>query len=247
MFPIAPAICPCGLVRLSRAFSETGFHEPRDIFSEDVHFEIHGIARFAFAQCGDLPRMRNNPDREMIAAKVGDREADAVEGDRALRNDQRHERGIGGDFQEVIAPGGLSTRDATDAINVASDEMPIEPASDREGAFQVYKGTGPDELKIGAVPGFMQQIEVDRGCRFFSNDLHGRETATVHGDAISDAETPGGGGSANDESNALTGVLDRFDRSSFFDDASEHPDYCGAISFTRKAGREPGRPLESLY
>jgi hypothetical protein len=76
----------------------------------------------------------------------GNGEADAVDGDGAFEDEVAFEFGWGVDLEEVIAAPALESFDDGKRIDVAGNEMAMEPASSGEGSLQVYEGAGMAEL-----------------------------------------------------------------------------------------------------
>ena len=63
--------------------------QPFDVFAEDVRFEVDQRARLEFVEVGFGVGVGDDGDLEPLAARIalGDREANAVNGDAALGND----------------------------------------------------------------------------------------------------------------------------------------------------------------
>ena len=58
-----------------------------NVFSENIAFEVYGVAGFAIAQISVRVGVRNDGDLHDAIVPVRDSQADAIDGDGALRND----------------------------------------------------------------------------------------------------------------------------------------------------------------
>ena len=66
----------------------TGFQIAFDVFSQDIAFEIYGFADFFVADVGVFVGEGDHCDFGEASVPAGDGEADAVDGDGALRDDE---------------------------------------------------------------------------------------------------------------------------------------------------------------
>ena len=92
--PTAHAVPPPlrgGLARKQQSFY---------IFGEDVGFDVDAAAFFLCVEVRRLERVRDQRDGEIAVADRRDRQADAVDGDRALFDDVAQERGRRCDIQQ---------------------------------------------------------------------------------------------------------------------------------------------------
>src|SRR5437773_11293868 len=94
------------------------------VFSQHIAFEVDRVARFAVANVGVFVGVGNHGDFREVVPPAGYGEADAVNGDRALRHD------VAGEFRRdlysepPIFSFGREMRYAADGVHVAEDKVP---------------------------------------------------------------------------------------------------------------------------
>src|SRR5262249_23099140 len=81
---VAKAVRSSCTVTASIVCGSRGREQLLDVLREDVHLEIHGVAGSEQAESRHLERMGDERDRECVLLERGDRERDALHGDRAL-------------------------------------------------------------------------------------------------------------------------------------------------------------------
>src|SRR5919108_6365101 len=89
-----PVSAPQGLELFSRFRALTlqpCLERPLDVFADHITLEVHRGPESLAANGGDGRRVRNDGDLEAIRTAGDDREADAVNRDRALRHDVAHQ------------------------------------------------------------------------------------------------------------------------------------------------------------
>src|SRR5437764_5325181 len=93
-----------------------------DVLGRHVDLEVHGVAGLLGTEVGDLGGVRDHRHREPVVEDIDDREADAVDGDRALLDDVAQ--------QVAVADADLEIRrglhDLTDAVDVTLDHVTAE-------------------------------------------------------------------------------------------------------------------------
>ncbi len=193
-----------------------------DVFAEEIGFEVDLGAGGPLAQGGDLVGVGDDPDPESAGDQVGDREADAVQGDGAFEDDIAHNFGRGGDIQEPILAGPLPAEDRAQAVDVAGHEMAAELGGGAQGALEIDEGADPGELEVGADPGFLEQIEAQEAVASARGGADDREAAAVDGEAMADAGGAAADSAANGQLDGPVGGLDALDGAGFFDNACEH-------------------------
>ncbi len=112
-------------------------HELIDVFAEDIGFEIDQITGAAGLEIGDIARVRDDPDAEPVAADAGDGQADAIDGDRAFLDDVAHDGRRRFDVEDVILAVLFEPPHLAPGIDVAEDEVAVEPGIGPERALEV--------------------------------------------------------------------------------------------------------------
>src|SRR2546429_6210827 len=111
------------------------------VFSKYIAFEVDRVARFAVANVGVFVGVGNHGDFRDVVPPAGYGEADAVNGDRALRHD------VAGEFRRdlhsepPIFSFGREMRYAADGVHVAEDKVPPEFLAPGERPLQIYAWT----------------------------------------------------------------------------------------------------------
>src|ERR1700751_5732766 len=102
--------------------SAAGFEIAFDVFPQDIAFEIYGVADFFVADVSVFVGEGNYGDFGEAGVPASDGQADAVDGDGALRDDVAGE--LFGDFDAVppIIAFGCEARYAADGVHVAEYE-----------------------------------------------------------------------------------------------------------------------------
>ncbi len=137
------------------------FKPKYNCFCEDVGFEVHGPAEWAAGEGGAVEGGGDEGHFKMIVFYGGDGEADAVEGDGALRDDKFGEFGRGAEgqacFVGAVAPG----EEFGDAVDVALDDMAIEAGCGQERALEMDFVAGAEVAEVGEGEGLGDDIEFD--------------------------------------------------------------------------------------
>jgi hypothetical protein len=145
----------------------------------------------------------------------------------------------------MILPGAFPSGDSGNAIDVSGDEMTIETAIGAERPFQVYERTRGGELKIGALPRFAKQVELETLPPAAPDDPDHRQATAVHGQAVADFEALRTGTRFQREANGVFRGLDLSNDARFFNDAGEHAELAlskGALTLLQR-GPCPRAPL----
>jgi len=158
--------------------------EALDIFAQQIGFQIHRVAHLAFAQHGNLKGMRDDPDAETFLLDGGHGQADAVHGHRSFEYEVAHDLRRRGNIENVILAYAFPAGDATDSINMAGYKMAAQFAVGAKGTFEIDEGTGLGELEIGAIPAFLEQVELDEAGLSAHGNLNRRQAAAINGHAI---------------------------------------------------------------
>src|SRR6185369_2178410 len=109
---------------------------------------------------------------------------DAIDRYRPFENHVAHDLSRGRDIQHMILPCPLPANNLSDPIDMAGNEMPAQAAIGPEGSLQVHQRAWLCELKVGAVPGFSQQIEPGQPKASSTPQRGYRQTTTVDRQAV---------------------------------------------------------------
>src|SRR4051794_20031993 len=123
--------------RLQAALKE--FHRAGDVLPDHVAFDVHPVALAQRRQAGVPPRERDDHHLELRIAKGRNRQADAIDRDRAFGPHRRRERRRYVNRQPVrvtILPDPL---ESGRAVDVTLDEVTAEAAVGAHRPFEVYR------------------------------------------------------------------------------------------------------------
>ena len=102
---------------------------------------LHGVAGRPRTEGGHRKSVRDDGDGEPVGADVGDREAHAVDGDRALVHHVAQHVGRRGDLDAHRAVGLRRARRGPrpTAVDVALHQVPTEPVGQAHRALEVHR------------------------------------------------------------------------------------------------------------
>src|SRR6185369_12754642 len=96
---------------------------------DQVHLEIHPSIRAQTPERRDFERMRDKVNLEQASLHAIDRQAHAVDADRALAGNVAGELVRGAHLEDAL----LEARHLSDAVDVAGDEVAAEALAHGEG------------------------------------------------------------------------------------------------------------------
>src|SRR5579862_6709214 len=73
-----------------------------DVFAQQIRFEINGVSDLPFPQRGDFVSVRNDPDAKALLVDAGDRQADAIHGNRTFEDHVAHDLGWRCNVEHVV-------------------------------------------------------------------------------------------------------------------------------------------------
>jgi hypothetical protein len=209
--------------RDARRAAQAGGQLALDVLGENVDLEVQPSAGDGELQRRDLQRVRDQGHAHAVFLDAGDREAHALQADRALVNAVRHEVGgeAHGQFQAALAQGaGLD--DFAHAVDMTEHEMAAQRRRGREGRLKVDDAARRPKGQRGL------------GQRF-GNGAHGeaggqqgldRQAHAVAGNAVADRELRRDAGSLDRKAHGIargpTQVEARRDFPNFLHDSREH-------------------------
>src|SRR3954454_9157911 len=115
-------------------------NELLQILGEDVNLEVDLATGLRLSQRRPLERLRDQRHGEPVVADVGDRERDAVDGDRALLHHIAQQPRIGVEGHDPGEPLLVDVADDPDPVHVALHDMPAEPVGGAQRQLQVHPG-----------------------------------------------------------------------------------------------------------
>src|SRR5438093_7288230 len=93
--------------------------------------------------------MRDKRDGESAVLEIDERQAHAIDGDRAFANHLFGQRLSAGEENKLPFTLTLALVDAADAVDVALNDMSAQPIADSERALEVDLRTGFEVAEIG--------------------------------------------------------------------------------------------------
>jgi hypothetical protein len=194
--------------------------QPLDVLGQDVDLEVDPVSGLLDAEGGQLQRGGDEADGEVGVAGLDDGEADAVDGDGALLHDVLGELLREPDpHRPALGP----LFDGAGAVDMALDEVPVEPAAQLHGALQVDAGAGGQCAEAGAGEGLADDVGRELALR----GLHDGEADAVHGDRVAVPHPLGDDGAPQAEAGGARQFLYGDDFAELFDDSGEHSGLLG--------------------
>src|SRR5439155_3658329 len=188
-----------------------------DPLQEDVGLEVDAVARLALAERRLLERVRDERRREARAAAGGHRETHAVDGDRALL-DQVGGQGAG--TAEAVEEPVAVARDlleASDAVDVALDDVAAHAVAHAERALEVDTRPGGHAAERGAAQRLGRNVDREAPVAPRGDG----EAGAVHGDALAEREAREGPRSGDGETRSAAARPAPLDAAGRLDDAGE--------------------------
>src|SRR5438132_641989 len=179
----APSATPPALAR-SAALRPPHAQHPLDLLEEHVRLQVHAVARLPLTERALGEGVRDQGHGEARTATGEDRQADAVDGDRALL-DQVGGEGAGG--AEAVEEPVAVARDplqAPDAVDVALDDVAAHAVAHAERALEVDARPGGQAAKRGAAERLGRRLDREAPVA----PRRDGEAGAVHGDALAEPE-----------------------------------------------------------
>src|SRR5581483_768750 len=122
-----------------------------DVLADQIDLEVDVLELALLRQRGGGLRVRDDRDLEAAPVDAVDREADAVDGDRAFLDDVAEQLRLGADRHVD----GLAARthfiDAADAVDVAGDQVAAEAIAEAHRPLEVHRRAGLQLTERGAL------------------------------------------------------------------------------------------------
>lgn len=119
------------------------------MFGEEVEFEVHSRTHPDIPQIRHLVGVGDDPEKETILVQLGHGEADPVDADGALVNDEVGEFSRQGDGEPVVLPDPLVSGHLGTGIHMPLHEMAAEAVADAEGSLEIDGVAGFQIAEIG--------------------------------------------------------------------------------------------------
>ena len=140
-----------------------------DIACDQVDLEIDLAPGGEAAQGRVLDGVRDQVDAEFASVVAVDdaidRQADAVDGDRALLREEASQRARRGDAQLPRLAGALEPSHGADAVDVAADEVAVEPVAGAQRLLEVDVAGSVEAARRGEALGRDRRPGSDRSRR----------------------------------------------------------------------------------
>src|SRR5690349_1999071 len=116
-------------------------HEPFRVARDQVDLEVHGIPFGEVPQGRAVEGLRDQRDLEPVVSEPRHREADAVDGDRAVLDDVAAELGGQGHLESAREPVLVRCDHVAGAVDVTLDEVPAQWLAGLQRGLQVDRST----------------------------------------------------------------------------------------------------------
>src|SRR5713226_9358092 len=166
-------------VELCRSFPA---QQALGVARERVHFQIDTVADAQMPQSGLGQRVRNEVHLEFSAPYRVHREAYSVHGDRALARDVAGKVRRRADAKQAVFAHRFEAHDLPDAVDVAENEVAVEPVGKRERLLQV------DLSRFVQPDGTAERLAGNIDAEAFPSALHYGEAYAVGRDAVADLD-----------------------------------------------------------
>jgi hypothetical protein len=190
---------------------------PGDVFSDDVEFQVYGISRMDSLDVSMLKGIRNDGDIEFRLFDIKDGKAGSVEANGAFFDDKVAEFLWEFEAEFPAAVELLSFNAGGGGIDMALDDMTVEPAVHDHAAFEVYEVA---ELP-GSEVGLLDSLFDGGYAVAISSDLLYGQAHTIVRNALVNFQL-GGEGRLDPEYFVTAGGFDGSYRAEGFDDSGKH-------------------------
>src|SRR5439155_1464515 len=180
--------------------------EPLDILRQDVGLEIDVVARLEPAERRRPERVLDERDGKALLIELGDRERDALDGDRSLLDQVAEDVRPDVDPDPLALALGLDRAHGTDGVDVPLHVVTAERVPRTQRRLEVHLAAE----RLGTVERLVHDVEAERPVAHVGN----RQTDAVDGDRVTDS----GRDAALDDEPA---VVERRDPSLLLDDPGE--------------------------
>lgn len=203
------------------------------MLGEQVELEVHARSDPDMVQIRHLVGVGDDPKDEAIPVQLGHGEADPVDADGALVNDEAGEFARQGDGEPVVLTDALVSGHLDAGVDMPLHEMAAEPVANAEGTLEIDGITRFQIPEIGEAQGLVEEVETHRPVLHFRDG----EAGPVVGDTLPEGEFAGEGG-LHPEFRAGLDRLECDDLAAGFHDACEH---AGGYVATAGLDREKSR------
>lgn len=186
-----------------------------DGLAQDVRFQVESPASRSRGEVGQLERGGDEGDIKMILIERGDRQAHAIDADRPFGGQKLRHRFGGEDRESYFGFIGDLMNQLAGAIDVALDEMAVEPITDPQRSFDIDLVADFERAEVGLVECLPDDVVSEPA----GDDLGDGEADAVVGDAFAELDiVPMRGDDQTAEHRAVVDLKD----------------WCGALDDSRK-------------
>src|SRR5438270_2654640 len=132
-----------------------------DVLRQDVDLEVDRHPRAEAGERGRGKRVRDERDVEAVVVESGDRQRDALDGDRALGDAVAEELERRLDVEADTVALGIGAGDASDAVDVPLDVVAAERLTGLERRLDVHLGAGFERRERAAAERLGDGVEGD--------------------------------------------------------------------------------------
>src|SRR3990172_5135016 len=207
---IAPMVRMSGL--------ETAQEQLLDVLREHVNLEVHGFAGSEAAERRRGERVRDEGDRERGLREPSDRQAHALDCDRALLDAVAQDLGRRLDLEPHAVAFGRKRADRADPVHVPLDEVATERLYGSERGLHVHLVAERELPERGAAKRLRHGVEREQAVC----DLRCGQAHAVDGDRVADPRERSRLGRAQDDAQAVLPALESLDTTELANDAGEH-------------------------
>ncbi len=187
------------------------------MLGEQVKLKVHARAHPDMVQIRHLVGVGDDPEKKTILVQLGHGEADPIDADGTLGNDEVGEFARQGDSEPVILTKTIVSGHFGAGVDMPLHEMAAEPVANAEGTLEIDGITRFQIPEIGEAKGLVEEVETHRPVPHVRDG----EASPVVGDAFPEGEFAGEGG-FHPEFRAGLDRLECDDFAAGFHDACEH-------------------------
>ena len=150
-----------------------------NVFTNQIGFDINPITNPAALQISVAQGKWDDRHRKTVAPAIINRKANAIHGNRALRNQKpsQSRRHTEIEYRELALRS--DRRDPAHAIDMARDQMTAEPFLQAHRLFEIDQAAHGKLCQVSTRQRFRRNIDRERTHEFFDY----RQTSAVHRDA----------------------------------------------------------------
>ena len=193
-------------------------HKFFNVFSDQVILDIHLIARALAGKGCFLKRMRNDHDAEIAPRDRIDREADAIDGNRALFDNIFKQLFGGAEHQPDEFARFFPAAEDAETVNMARYQMPAEPVAQPQRPFEIYPVTCAFLAERAALQAFGRYVDTET----LRLNIGDREACAIYGYAVTELYLRRGQAAPDKKFHAATAGSNSLYVANIFDKTGKH-------------------------